>query len=172
MCVNPVELRMRVYIYKCSRHTLTSLLWDSSSTFIHLVPGASFYQPSLHIVRMSHRFQCYWSRSRHQTPAEPSRVPFLTILKGAQEIPTLIWAAERRYKHLGHIDQGADKIAQRDRRKEREAERLEENVGGELGALERFPVTILLLAYCECSYVLLNFPQTPQGSRGFPVSIS
>ena len=149
---------MRAYIYKCSRPTLTSLLWHSSSTFIHSVPGVSFCQPSLHIVRRSNRFQCYWSRSRHQTSAEPSRAPFLTILNGAQEIPTLIWAAERRYKHLGHIDQGADKIAWRDRRKEREAERLEENVGGELGALERFPMTILLLAYCECSYVLLKFP--------------
>lgn len=112
--VNPVELRIRVHIYKCSRHTLTSLLWNSSFTFIHSVPGASFCQTSLHIVRMSNRLQCYCSRGRHRTSAEPSRISFLTIFNGAQEISTLIWAAERRYKYLGHIDQGADKIAWRE----------------------------------------------------------
>ena len=149
---------MRVYIYKCSRHTLTSLLWDSSFTLIHSVPGASFCQPSLHHVRTSDRLQCYWSRGRHHTSAEPSRVLFLTILHGAPESPTLTWDAKKRCKYLGHIDQEADKIAWRDKGKETEAERLEENFGGELGALERLPMTILFLKYCECSYVFLNFP--------------
>ena len=127
---------MGIYICKYSRHTssyLSCLLWDSSFTFIHSAAGTGLWL--VHVVRLSNRFQVYWSSRVTWNQLSLVESPSWRFwLKSKRFQPR--WAGERRFEleacFLPHRS-GSRETVWKERGRESEAGRWEENFGGELG---------------------------------------